>query len=913
MPLPAGTRLGPYEILSPLGSGGMGEVYRARDTRLGREVAVKVLPAHLSSSPEVRARFEREARAVSSLNHPNICTLHDVGREGETDYLVMEMVEGETLALRLSRGALPLAEVLKTGAQIAGALDRAHRAGVVHRDLKPGNVMLTKSGAKLLDFGLAKGVGSGSVQSNLTMSPTVTTPLTATGTIVGTFQYLAPEQLEGREADVRSDLFALGVVLYEMATGRRAFTGKTQASLFAAILKEEPRPIRELDSAAPPALDRLVRLCLRKDPDERIQSAHDVRLQLEAIAEAAASRDEMAGAAAETVEGGAAAAAAGARRHPGRSGLLGAGLGVGLLAGVAAGWLGASFWSQTETFSPPSMRTLTYSGGDREPSAAPDGRLIAYTSDRPDGTQIWLKQVPGGDEVALTRGPLDTLPRFSPDGSQMLFIRQDGTLQSLYKVPVVGGEPRKVVDDAADADWSPDGTRIVFIRNDVQEGVATDIVMIVDAAGQGARELSRAKNLTLATPRWSPDGSTIALAQTGTENGASTLLLVGVADGATRQLTPPAPLGRLTASIWMGAGHALLYAKAETLVTGQSVASSGRLMLQDISSGEARTLMWIPSATGSLDVLSRGSIVLGTGALRQNLREVPLDAAGTETAGAEERWLTRGNSIDRQPTFSPDGKWMLFSSNRSGNLDLWKMSTETGAIRRITEDLADDWDPAFTRDGRSILWSSNRSGHFEIWMCAADGTGARQVTQDGYDAENPTTTPGDTWIVYNSGNPAHTGIWKMRADGTEAALLVPGSWSTPDVSPDGQHVAFRTGGNLRVLHVARLSDGALAMPPMPLPSSALNARPRWMPDGRSLIFTGENAEGRSGIFIQRFEPGQDTTGTRRPLTGFEVEDVRETLGISPDGRRLIVSVAETQDSLMLAEGLAGVEPPVRGK
>src|SRR5262245_11774363 len=283
--LTPGTRLGPYEIAAPLGAGGMGEVYRARDTRLGRDVAVKVLPQHLSSNPEVRSRFEREARTVSSLNHPHICVLHDVGREADTDYLVMELVEGETLAERLARGPLATPELLRLGIQIADALERAHRAGVVHRDLKPGNVMLTRSGAKLMDFGLARaraplGVESGGTSLSLTQSPTVAQPLTAQGTIVGTFQYMAPEQLEGREADARSDLWSLGCVLYEMATGKRAFEGTTQASLISSIMRDQPRSMTELAPMSPPALDRVVRACLAKDPEDRVQTAHDVKLQL---------------------------------------------------------------------------------------------------------------------------------------------------------------------------------------------------------------------------------------------------------------------------------------------------------------------------------------------------------------------------------------------------------------------------------------------------------------------------------------------------------------------------------------------------------------------------------------------------------------------------------------------------------
>ena len=296
MPLTPGTRLGPYEVVAPLGAGGMGEVYRARDTRLGREVAVKVMPAHLSENADARARFEREARVVSGLNHPNICVLHDLGREAGTDYLVMELVEGESLAQRIARGPLPVAEVTRIGAEIADALDRAHRAGIVHRDLKPSNVMLSRSGAKLLDFGLAReGPRAGALiravagSGAMSQSPTVATPLTTAGSFVGTSQYMAPEQLEGREADERSDLWALGCVLYEMCTGRRAYEGATQASLISSIMKDEPRPMVELAPLAPAGLDRIVRACLTKDPEQRWQSARDLALALRwPAAEAAA-------------------------------------------------------------------------------------------------------------------------------------------------------------------------------------------------------------------------------------------------------------------------------------------------------------------------------------------------------------------------------------------------------------------------------------------------------------------------------------------------------------------------------------------------------------------------------------------------------------------------------------------------
>ena len=289
MSLEAGTKLGPYEISAPVGAGGMGEVYRAKDTRLGRDVAVKVLPAHLSASAELRQRLEREAKTISSLSHPHICMLHDVGHQDGTDYLVMEFLEGETLADRLAKGALPMEQALKIGIETAGALDAAHKSGIVHRDLKPGNIMLTKSGVKLLDFGLAKlATPDKQAVSQATSMPTAlqqSQPLTSRGTILGTFQYMAPEQLEGGEADARSDIFAFGCVLYEMLTGQKAFTGKSQASLISSIMGSDPPPISSIQPMIPASLDRIVKGCIAKEPEQRWSTAHDVMLQLQWIAE----------------------------------------------------------------------------------------------------------------------------------------------------------------------------------------------------------------------------------------------------------------------------------------------------------------------------------------------------------------------------------------------------------------------------------------------------------------------------------------------------------------------------------------------------------------------------------------------------------------------------------------------------
>jgi serine/threonine protein kinase len=288
MPLDQGAQIGPYRILAPLGAGGMGEVYRAHDPRLGRDVAIKVLSARSAAAPEARARFGREARAISQLSHPHICSLFDVGRQGDTDYLVMELLEGETLAQRLERGALALPQVLSIGAQIAHALGHAHRAGVVHRDLKPSNVMLTESGAKLMDFGLARSAVPGPPGAASELS-TMTPPLTSEGVILGTFQYMSPEQIEGKVADSRSDVWAMGCVLYEMTTGRRAFEGTSRAGLIATILKEEPRPISELQPLTPASLHQLVGRCLAKDPDARFQSASDLGFALSTLGGASGS------------------------------------------------------------------------------------------------------------------------------------------------------------------------------------------------------------------------------------------------------------------------------------------------------------------------------------------------------------------------------------------------------------------------------------------------------------------------------------------------------------------------------------------------------------------------------------------------------------------------------------------------
>src|SRR5664279_2246684 len=456
MALISGTRLGPYEIQSHIGAGGMGEVYRALDTRLDRIVAVKI-PSRLSENPEAKERFDREARTISSLNHPNICTLHDVGHQDGIDYLVMEHLEGQTLAERLSKGPLPLDQVLKYGAEICEGLERAHRSSVVHRDLKPGNIMLTKTGAKLMDFGLAKqSVASATAASGLTATAKTSQgsqPLTAQGTVVGTFQYMSPEQIEGKEADARSDIFALGAVLYEMVTGKRAFEGKSAASVMAAILERDPAPISTITLNVPPALDRLVTTCLAEDPDERWQTAHDVKLQLRHIA-----------------DGGSTSAATALPEAPKKHRTLlpwtfAAVLGV--ISVVALTMLAFSTGKVAQVLrmeiGPPDKMQFNLSGDTGGPAAiSPNGKFIVFSAKVPGGlSQLFLRSLDSLQVQPLSGTEEGMFPFWSPDSKTVGFF----TSGKLKRLDLDAHTPVTLCDTCLGrgAHWGVDGTILVSL------------------------------------------------------------------------------------------------------------------------------------------------------------------------------------------------------------------------------------------------------------------------------------------------------------------------------------------------------------------------------------------------------------------------------------------------------------------
>jgi eukaryotic-like serine/threonine-protein kinase len=684
-------------------------------------------------------------------------------------------------------------------------------------------------------------------------------------------------------------------VLYEMLTGKRAFRGESPVETLNAILKEDPPSLFESTKDVSPVLERIVRRCLEKRPEERFRTAHDLAIALDAIS--TSSTRSLTAEALQAEE----------PRPRGRSverALL-------VLVGAAIGVAGMLAWSWL--FPPESngaavFRWLSFSGRDSSPAVSPDGRTIAFTSDRDGQPRIWLKQVSGEGEAPLTTGPDDS-PRFSPDGSQVLFTRPDGSGRSLYRAAVLGGEARRLVERAAEGDWSPDGRRVAFVRLQGEGGQTVTVVAVAATDGSELREVAKVPG-GMRAPRWSPDGRQVAVVPVpgallaGAQQGP---ILVGVEDGRVRTVPAPDPRRNISAVAWTARGE-IVYLQAESVVS--AAGSTATLVRQDPETGRVVSQTWSPSSALVLDVVGDGRVVFDTRSPRQNLREVAL--AGAATDG---RWLSRGESTDRQPVYSPAGEWVAFSSNRGGGMNLWLVSTTTGNLRRVT-DAHVNWDPAFSRDGKRLLWSSNRGGNFEIWTADVDGSGPRQVTRDGGNAENPTTTPDGQWVVYSSGNPQKAGLWKVRLDGTDASQLVKGRVSLPDVSPDGRHALYRvfSGRYPAVLRVVRVEDGQAE--PFEIQVEAQRrttvtlGRARWMPGGKAIAFVGQDEAGASGIYVQDFAPGRDTAATRRKLAGFDPDVAAESFGLSPDGTRLVVAGWVQLFSLMEAERLPGLLAPL---
>ena len=888
MAIEPGTLLGRYQVLALIGAGGMGEVYRAKDTQLGRDVAVKILPRSLMQEPERKARFEQEARAASALNHPNIVAVYDIGEQGGIVYVVSELLEGINLRDKMAVGTIPIRKAIDYGLQIARGLAAAHDKGIIHRDLKPENIYIVGDGmVKILDFGLAKLArpNVAGQDSNATSAPTMAFQ-THPGMVMGTAGYMSPEQVRGQEVDARCDIFSLGILLHEMLGSEHAFRRESSVETMSAILREEPA---ELPPTIPPELQRLVQHCLEKDPQMRFHSARDLAFALDSLSGSSGSKPQFAPV---------------PRRKPLRPRMLIAGaFTLGVITGAGLGyWLFA-----TQPAEAPLFRYLTYSGHDTSPAGSPDGKTVAFSSSRDGSQRIWIKELAGGGEAPLTSGPDDS-PRFSPDGSMVLFSRNEGEHTSLYRMRTVAGEPLKVIEDVGDGDWSPRGDEITYTQVRTKGAQTISVIGIVSTEGGPPREIAQFENEVLQHPRWSPDGKWIA-ATGGTNPGINQAIFVAPArgNGPSQTMRPPPGPNFMSSADWSPDSQELIYFQSETTLGGSGAPSGvARIIRQRIGSGKVRVISFSQQSAQVIDFINPNRIVFDTVSEREGLQEMSLKA-GTSN------WLTQGNSSDRQPVYTPDGRHIIFTSNRSGNLDLWQISTGNGEIRRLTDDKGDDEDPGLSPDGSKLVWTSNRKGHFEIYIARRDGSGARQLTDDGVDAENATMTRDGAWVVYTSYNPQKVGLWKIRQDGAGATRLVQGLVNFPEVCPSGDFALYSIGNQkthslIRFLHVADAAPVAFEIDvEIRNPSTAASVgRARWMPDGQSIAFVGQNEKGMTGIYVQKFAPGVDTRATRRPLGGFDMHSSAESFGISQDGSRLAVANWEQTFSIMLAEHLSGL-------
>ncbi len=840
----------------------MGEVYRARDTRLGRDVAIKVLPGHLSSSEELRQRFEREARTISQLSHPHICALYDVGSQDGVEYLVMELLEGETLADRLGRGPLPFEQLLRCGIEIADALDRAHKSGIIHRDLKPGNVMLTKSGVKLLDFGLAKlQAPPQSAASSLTSLPTAmgeSQPLTSRGTILGTFQYMAPEQLEGREADARSDLFAFGCVLYEMATGQKAFSGKSQASLIGAIMHSDPPAISSIQPMTPPTLDRVVKGCLAKDPDDRWNTAHDVKLQLQWIAEGGS-------------QAGVPAPVAARRKSRERLAWVVAGAALAAAAALAIGFVRrAPARPGIMRFEIPNPEGVTVIDA---PRISPDGRTLAFNATDSSGkTRIWLRPL-----NALTAQPLSgtegtTRPFWSPD-SRFLGFFAEGKLK---KVEASGGPPQKICDAATGADgtWSPEGV-ILF------DGRPTDPIHRVSAAGgvpvvAVAPDAGR-KETGTSWPEFLPDGRHFLYLAFGQKTEDNTYRIGSLDSKESKAVAPAQSL--LT---YAPPGY-LLFVRDNTLVAQRFDASALK------TTGEPVPLADHVGATGlglaSFSTSRNGILAYRSG--QAGSRLVWVDRSGKELS-------TLGEPGDYGGTMlSPAGDRLALEMNdpRSGKGDIWLRDLARGVTSRFTFDAsANEFQPIWSPDGGTIVFSSDRGGTFDLYQKAVSGGGEEKLLLQSDEMKFACDWSRDgKYIVYQSrGKKTLWDIWILPTFGDRKPIPVlqtPFSEFRPTLSPDGRWLAYQSNESGRAEIYVQAFPGPGGKWQV---STAGGVEPSWRRDGKELYYGTPDLK----LMAVEIRPAETfEAGLPQPLFQAHIQttlNVRNHYLASADGQRFLM-------------------------
>ena len=876
MALTPGAKLGPYEIVSPVGAGGMGEVYRARDTRLDRTVAIKILPPHLSDNPEAKQRFDREARAISSLNHPNICTLYDLGHQDGIDYLVMEFLEGETLAERLAKGPLPPEQVLKYGIEICDGLEKAHRGGVTHRDLKPGNVMLTKTGAKLMDFGLAKATtASAPPASSLTATlaaPQADQPLTARGMVVGTFQYMSPEQIEGKEADARSDIFALGGVLYEMATGKRAFEGKTTASVIAAVLERDPPPISAVQPMSPPALDRVVKTCLAKDPDERFQTVHDVKLQLKWIVEGGS-------------QTGAPAPVAARRKNRERAWVAAA-----LLFALAALALGVAYFRRPANNAPTLRSSIlppentSFVGGVAASGYAfsPDGTRLVFSAQSVEGaSRLWMRSLNSLAAQELGGTENGALPFWSPDGQWVGFFADD----KLKKVPASGGSAQVICNapQGRGGTWNAQGV-IVFaptiggplFRVSANGGAPTAVTQLDASIGE----------TTHRWPDFLPDGVHF--------------LYLG------RQVSPNQP-----SAVYVGSLDSFSHKKVLDVLSEAQYAAPGYLVF-----GRNTTLFAQPFDVSSLSLvreaepiaadvnteitlLRTGFAVSQTGQLLYSSTGGASDIELIVTDRSGKR-LSAMEAAEKTTTLrlSPDGEKLAASAPDPLNAGgaIWVYDLRSKVRSRFTFGAGTNSSPAWSPDGSKVAFASSRNGAFNLYIKPINGATEEEPLHATPEDERPQSWSADGRFLVIDSRP------QSRQNSPEIAILPLTGYGKPfsylnasyansggQVSPDGRWLAYVSNESGRPeVYVTAFPQAKGKW----LVSSTSGTTPRWRRDGRELFFCRTD-----GILMAaEVMAGKDSfaVGSIKQLSERRVFQsfVSAAYDVFPDGQRFIMAAVK---------------------
>ena len=865
MPLSVGTRLGPHEILEPLGAGGMGEVYRARDTRLDRTVALKVLPGHLSGNEELRQRFDREARAISQLSHPHICALYDVGHADGVDYLVMEYLEGETLSDRLAKGPLPTEQALRYGIQIADALDKAHRQGIVHRDLKPGNVMITKSGVKLLDFGLAKlrATTPGALFSRVSILPTqADASLTAQGTILGTFQYMSPEQLEGKDADSRSDIFALGAVLYEMATGRKAFSGKSQASLISAIMGSEPPAVSTISPMTPPMFDRIVRKCIAKDPENRWQSAADMGSELRWISESSQ----------------AAAPLPLISRARSRDRLF-----LWMALAVVTAALAFTLLRREPTATPRKVRfTIPLPEGNTCGSFAQAGAVAVS----PDGRRLAFTAVPPGGRSALWVHDLDALtPRVLPgtDGAALPFWSPDSRFIGYFaggkmkRVDVSGGVSQTLCDApyAYGGTWSSDGV-ILFSPDSSQS-----LMRVVASGGAPTSETTLVSGeIGHYWPSFLPDGRHYLLL-VESEKAPSTEIHVGTLGKKEKKRLTAAESGALFAPpgyllfVREGALTAQTFDARSLQLTGEPIPIAERVGRM----GGAGPTRYGPFSASSNGVLAYGAVAVVSSQL------VWFDRRG-QVLGI----ISPGDYAD--PELSPDGKRVAVCRDdpRTGTPDIWIMEISRGTQSRLTFHPRWEVYPVWSPDGSRIAFAWDKEGHTDIYLKAASG-GVEELLLKERRATYPLDWSRDGRLLLFSALDPKTGsdLWLLHLEGsrTQKPLLqTPFNEGEARISPDGRFFAYTSDESGRPeVYVRPLSSIAEQWQV----SAQGGTKPEWRRDGKELFYLAEDRrlmslELTDGSGFDRYAP-RPLFQTRAPRVDFP--GFHSLYAVTPDGQRFL--------------------------